>query len=290
MAFFIRKPMRKRILTGLRQIEEKENIRIIYACESGSRAWGFDSENSDYDVRFFFVRSQKYYNTIFPINYADLTLDIGHSETIKSMVQEDLDYVGHDVRKALYLISKGNPDVISWLYSPVKYLESVHSHKIQAQAEKFFNTQTGIYHYIHMANHNFTQYILNRGSQEVLLKKYLYVIRPIVCCYFIEKFLQAPLATFTKCLESVRQDIVKLGYADAIPEIYNLIKTKKSGTELGYGKSNSILNRFCSNSIEYFLNLRKIIPTDGKWTELDELFNETIITQGGPHGSYLFPC
>lgn len=278
--------MKGRIVEGLQQIETTENIKIVYSCESGSRAWGFDSADSDYDVRFFFVRPQVDYNSVFPVNYANLTLDRHHSKLIGALVREDLDYAGHDVKKALYLMSKGNPDIISWLYSPVQYLETPISEAMRAQAEKFFNTQAGIYHYAHMASKNFGQYIDNRGDQQVRLKKYLYVIRPLVCCYYINEYLKAPPMIFDDCLAAVESYI----HQDFREAIHDVIARKKAGEEFGWGNRNPILDRFCSTSIDYFMTLNRVTPTNGKWTELDELFNNIIFTQGGPHGSYLSPC
>lgn len=276
-----------KILDGLKQIEEREDIIILYACESGSRAWGFDSKDSDYDVRFFYVRSQEKYNTVFPTNYATLTLDDNHSDIIKELKTKDLDYVGHDIKKALYLISKGNPDVISWLYSPIEYLTSKTSIAVKEQAERFFNTQAGLYHYAHMASKNFSQYIVNRKDQPVKLKKYLYVIRPLICCIYIDNYSKPPISKFDECLKAIESEISD---PDAIYAIKHLIEIKKSGNEMGYGTAIPILNDFCSYYIDIYMNKKKIIPTTGQWTELDELFHKIILTQGGTHGSYLSPC
>jgi len=282
--------MQNKILENLINIEKRENIKILYACESGSRVWGFNSADSDYDIRFFYVRPQEVYNTVYPVNYADLTLDKNHSKVIADFICEDLDYVGHDVQKALYLISKGNPDIISWLYSPIQYLITDWSIAMGEQAEKFFNTQAGIYHYAHMASRNFSQYISNKGNAPVKLKKYLYVIRPLICCMYIRTYLKAPEMVFESCLNSVQTNLWNQNNNEILHEIRNLIATKKSGDEMGYGKRNPILDKFCEYYIHEFMNNKVITPTNGKWTELDTLFNKIIFTQGGTHGSYLSPC
>ena len=49
------------VLMKIREIEEKENIRVLHVIESGSRAWGFASPDSDYDVRFVYVRNKNFY-------------------------------------------------------------------------------------------------------------------------------------------------------------------------------------------------------------------------------------
>ena len=53
--------MKDIILRELKKIEEQENVKIIMAIESGSRAWGFASPDSDYDVRFIYVRKEEDY-------------------------------------------------------------------------------------------------------------------------------------------------------------------------------------------------------------------------------------
>ena len=282
--------MLDKIIDSLRKIEKQEDIIIIYACESGSRAWGFDSRDSDYDVRFFYVRPQEIYNTIYPSNYANYTLDRNHSQFIKSIVTDDLDFVGHDVKKALYMVSKGNPDIISWLYSPIQYLETHISIMIRLHAERFFNTKAGIYHYQHMAAGNFNQYIKNREDQPVKIKKYLYVLRPLICCYYIETFLKAPPMRFDECLKYTYNRITEIGFNNVIEEIKNLINKKKNGEELGQGDRNKIIDMFCEFSISYFSKIDIEIKKIGEWTELDKLFNYIIQTQGGKHGTYLLPC
>lgn len=258
----------------LKTIEEHHNVRIIYAAESGSRAWGFNSKDSDYDIRFFYVSTQEYYNTIYPINYSKFTLDKNSSKVISNINDDTLDFVGHDVKKALYLISKGNPDIISWLYSPHIYFAGKDSLLILDRAQKFFSTQAGIYHFVHMASKNFNQYILNKKTPK--LKKYLYVIRPLICCYYIEYRSMPPTTDFIRCLDFMNEILIEKGYSDVLLEIYKLIDSKITGDELSEGEANPILNKFCINSIEYFKNLKHTTPIRGKYLELDALFNKLI--------------
>lgn len=102
--------MRKIIETKLKEIEKKENVRIIYAVESGSRAWGFASPDSDYDVRFIYVRPKDYYLRL------DKTKDV-----IEWQLDETFDINGWDLQKALRLLHGSNPTLFEWNNSSTQY-------------------------------------------------------------------------------------------------------------------------------------------------------------------------
>jgi predicted nucleotidyltransferase len=102
--------MREKIHAYLRDIETREEIRILYACESGSRAWGFPSIDSDYDVRFIYLHPRDWY----------LSIDLQQKrDVIECSVDHHLDINGWDLRKALQLLRKGNPPLMEWLGSPI---------------------------------------------------------------------------------------------------------------------------------------------------------------------------
>jgi len=102
--------MISRIEQELSEIEIKYSVKIIYACESGSRAWGFASENSDYDVRFIYAHTKDWYLTI------DEKRDV-----IEIPIDGDLDINGWDIRKSLMLLRKSNSPLLEWISSPNKY-------------------------------------------------------------------------------------------------------------------------------------------------------------------------
>ena len=104
--------MKDKIVAALNTIAEKEDIIIHYACESGSRAWGFPSKDSDYDVRFIYTRKKDWY----------LQVDEGR-DVIEEPISELLDINGWDLKKALKLLRKSNPPLLEWLYSPIIYIE-----------------------------------------------------------------------------------------------------------------------------------------------------------------------
>jgi predicted nucleotidyltransferase len=102
--------MRATILDCLRGVEAEHGVHILYACESGSRGWGFASPDSDYDVRFVYVHRLDWY----------LTVDPGR-DVIEKPISGELDVSGWDLRKALKLLHGSNPVLHEWLRSPIVY-------------------------------------------------------------------------------------------------------------------------------------------------------------------------
>jgi len=104
--------MEKQIRKELIKIEEKKNIRILYAVESGSRAWGFASTDSDWDVRFLYIHDQDWY----------LSID-DKEDNYEKILPNNIDLSGWELRKTLKLFRKSNPPLLEWLRSPIIYLE-----------------------------------------------------------------------------------------------------------------------------------------------------------------------
>ena len=132
--------MKTEIIGKLRNIEDENDVTILYACESGSRAWGFDNVDSDYDVRFIY-KSNDFHE------YVTLS---DTSDVIECM-DGKLDVVGWDIKKAFKLHYSGNPNLREWLISPVKYVDW--DYDIFDGLEEF-DTAKLKYHYTSIANNN----------------------------------------------------------------------------------------------------------------------------------------
>lgn len=159
----------------LRQIEADESVRILYACESGSRAWGFASPDSDYDVRFIYVRPKEWY----------LSIDVeNRRDVIEPKNEGILDLSGWDLRKTLQLLRKSNPPLLEWLRSPIIYLEipPIVS-ELRRLAAEYYSPAACHYHYRSMARNNYRDYTQH---DEVPLKKYFYILRPLLAMQWIE--------------------------------------------------------------------------------------------------------
>jgi len=166
--------MRPRISTALTQLEATHGIRILYACESGSRAWGFPSPDSDYDVRFIYCHPAEWY----------LTLDEG-PDTLNFPVDDELDLAGWELRKALRLLRGSNASVFEWLQSPVVYHEALDFRaRLAPLLPAAFNLKAGLHHYLGQ---------LRRGVEEdltpndVRLKRLFYALRSALAARWIRE-------------------------------------------------------------------------------------------------------
>ncbi len=158
--------MRKAIDAELAQIEADEDVRIVFAVESGSRAWGFPSPDSDYDVRFIYARPVDWYLTIEP-----------GRDVIERPISDELDVSGWDIRKALGLLIKPNPVMLEWLSSPIHYRWSPDAcNRLTAFAETTAFGRSCLYHYLHLGERQ--QRVYAEGKSTVNLKKYFYMVRP----------------------------------------------------------------------------------------------------------------
>lgn len=163
----------ERILSELRDIEAQEDVRILFAVESGSRAWGFPSPDSDYDVRFVYVRAMDWYLSIRP-----------GRDVIERPLEGELDVNGWDIRKALDLLLKPNPVLLEWLSSPIRYRwNDAICGDLISLAGKVAHGQACLHHYLNLASRQWAAYI--DGKDEVNLKKYFYAVRPAMALRWI---------------------------------------------------------------------------------------------------------
>jgi len=205
--------MTSEIITQLKTIQEQEQVRILYAVESGSRAWGFASRNSDYDVRFIYIHQSDWYLSI-----------RDRRDVIERPISNDLDISGWDIRKALGLFAKSNPPLLEWLGSPIVYLDRFgFADQLRCLLQKSFSPQRCMHHYLHMARGNYREYL---KGEMVRLKKYLYVLRPILACIWLEKHGTMPPTEFSR----LRQDAsLSITLDKTVDE---LLQKKMAGDEL----------------------------------------------------------
>jgi hypothetical protein len=141
----------------LGKIEQAHNCEILLAVESGSRAWGFPSPDSDNDVRFFFRRPLKSYLAIDP-----------ERDVIETPMDGDWDVNGWDITKALRLMVKGNATVGEWLNSPLIYREnekSDFSYRLRDLLAVHADPRLSARHYYGLANSCFKGEIANRPDR-----------------------------------------------------------------------------------------------------------------------------
>jgi len=222
----IEKRIAKDIQQRLAAAEIEHDVKIIYACESGSRAWGFASPDSDYDVRFIYAHKPEWY----------LSFDVERRrDVIEYPIVDDIDIGGWDIKKALYLFTRTNGALLEWITSPIVYRESGHfAERLRKFAPEAHNDLALRYHYSHMARGNAGDHL---SKDQVKLKKYFYILRPLLAIRYIEQGLGLPPVRFQKLVEAVAPQDLKLTIA-------NLIELKKITPELGTGDAISELNDF----------------------------------------------
>ncbi len=164
--------MKKRILETLERIEWEHSVDILYACESGSRAWDFVSPNSDYDVRFIYVHPVEHY------------LSVGkHRDVIENPIIDELDVNGWDLRKALGLMRGSNPSLLEWLHSPLVYrADAWFTEAIRQLAISSLDRRALFHHYSSMAGNDWRKILV---ADEAPLKRYFYVIRTALCALWV---------------------------------------------------------------------------------------------------------
>lgn len=251
--------MKTEIQKELIKLEQELNIKVLYAIESGSRAWGFASKDSDWDVRFIYVHKPEWY----------LGID-DKKDSLERMLPKDLDLSGWELRKTLKLFRKSNPPLLEWLRSPLLYLQQFSTaQKMQRLSQEYFNPKSCTYHYLHMAKGNFKEYL---KTDKVKVKKYFYVLRPLLACLWIEKYnTMAPMEFDTMLQDLITNKNLKI-------EIEQLLERKKAGDELDLEPRNEILNIFIENKINYFQE--KVATYNTHHTpdseKLNILFRETL--------------
>lgn len=185
---------RAAVLAALEGIERDHDVRIVFACESGSRGWGFSSPDSDYDARFVYVHKRDWYLSV--------NERTGPGEPQRDVIElpidDELDVSGWDLRKALRLLSKSNPTLSEWLRSPIMYRQDAPLvAALRELVDQHYSPVASWHHYHRMARSNFRGYL--RGER-VRTKKYLYVLRPVLACLWIEQSTQPPPMAFEDLL------------------------------------------------------------------------------------------
>lgn len=172
---------RASIGASLDAIERDRGVRILLAVESGSRAWGFPSQDSDYDVRFLYVRPLAAYLSVAP-----------QRDVIERPLAGALDIGGWDLRKALQLLVSSNAIVLEWLGSPVRYREAgdAAAHML-ALATATCDLEALAYHYDRLARRSFDE--IATATDPVRIKAYCYALRPALALSWIRRGAVPPM-------------------------------------------------------------------------------------------------
>jgi predicted nucleotidyltransferase len=219
------------IIDKLLSIEADEKVKILYACESGSRAWGFASPDSDYDVRFIYARPVGEYLSIKE-----------RRDVIEVPVNEVLDISGWDIRKALQLMLKSNAPLYEWLQSPIVYMESGGlKEEMVRLAATYFSNRAGCHHYLSMARNTFENEL---QTEMVKIKKYFYALRPLLSALWIIERGSMPPMTFEQLRTLVREE-------EWNTVIDDLLEKKKMADEKGMIEPVLLLQEWIQSTLAY---------------------------------------
>ncbi|MCR5356215.1 MAG: nucleotidyltransferase domain-containing protein [Lachnospiraceae bacterium] len=241
----------------LNEIEQKEGVRILHAVESGSRAWGFASPDSDYDVRFVYVRPAEDY----------LRLDEPR-DVIEWQLDDVLDINGWDLKKALRQFARGNATLFEWSGSPIAYRTTDDWKKIRETSKQYFSEKSAVYHYYGTANNTFMEFL---QGERVRYKKYFYALRPLLAAKYIEEYHEAPPVLFDDLLKMDIESDLRKG-------IEELLEIKKKTTEKEENPQIPVIRSFIETEIGKQKEIANNLADDHNkdWTPLNSVFAEVI--------------
>ena len=245
--------MEKLIVSKLHEIEQMEKVRILLAVESGSRAWGFASPDSDYDVRFIYIRDKEDYLRLNTMR-----------DVIELPIDEVLDINGWDLQKTLRLLYKSNPTLFEWFSSPIVYMESDFADLFRRVMNDYFSSKRSLYHYISMAEGNYREYL--KGGM-VKAKKYFYVLRPVLACRWVLEKQTPPPMLFSELMKEELPEVL-------MSDINRLLELKMKSPEIKMIPRIDRINAYLDESIA---DIKSIVQSmeDTKnpgWMELNKIF------------------
>lgn len=249
--------IREGIEARLADIERRFGVEIFYACESGSRAWDFASEDSDYDVRFLYAHPRNWYLSL-----------TEQRDVIETPIEGVYDVNGWDLRKALRLAAKGNPVLFEWLSSPIHYIRRPLFDGFRAAALEVFDPQKAYLHYFSMAESQRRAYL---AGETVRQKKYFYVVRPLLAClYLLETRTAVPMRFF---------DLV-----DAVPvpppvreTLEALLRAKRQASESAQSSRLPVLDAWIDETIAKLEPQRPQAGPTLDASVLDEFFRSAVV-------------
>ncbi len=229
------------ILNKLYEAEESNNVTIIFAIESGSRGWGFESPDSDYDCRFVYVNKKDCYLSI-----------MDKKDIIEYEVDEVFDVSGWDLKKFITLLTKSNVACLEWLSSDVVYIKNEKlANELQKIADEYFNPVAVIHHYLSMAKKKYES--LAEGKSNI--KTYFYILRPLACVRYIYEHKKMPNMNYFENLDKIQID------KEVLDEINKLYKLKISVDEKYKINKNDIIFDYFTKELNFFEQEIKTLNT-----------------------------
>lgn len=249
--------MKPTILEKITQLEQAHDIRILLACESGSRAWGFPSPDSDYDVRFIYVHRRDWYLSI-----------VEKADVVELPVNAVLDINGWDLRKALRLTAKSNAVIFEWMQSPVLYRSNdFFLSQFRRIAPDYFSPIAAMHHYLSMAKKKYEECT---AGNDVKLKHYMYCLRAVLSAKWIAHHKNVPPME----LQPLLAEMPDASLRGTVNELVRLKAEKDEGYRHPREK---VLDEFLAAGIASCDTVSATLPAKKASSEsLDVLFREIL--------------
>lgn len=247
----------------LTEIEREQGVRIFYAAESGSRAWGFASPDSDYDIRFLYGHPQKSYLGV-----------VASDETINLPIEDDLDPEGWDIKKAARLLAKSNGALIEWLHSPITYrVDQTFLKDWRAAARAMMSVRDLAGHYRGLAKQ---MWFGKLAGEDARAKDYLYALRAVFSAeYVLQHQVPAPVA-----FEDVRTELPDMISPQLQSSLESLLNYKSASGEKERMERVPVLDDYIASTIERLNRQLESLPRESPKTELaDELFRRSVCSR-----------
>lgn len=251
--------IRREIDAKLAEIAATHDVRVVFAVESGSRAWGFPSPDSDYDARFVYVHKPDWYLSLRP-----------GRDVIELPISGDLDVSGWDLRKALNLLLKPNPVMLEWLSSPIRYAwNAAWCDRLVAVAKETTHGPACLYHYLHLGDGQWSRHVVDK--LEVNYKKYFYVLRPALAIRWIRLgHAGPPPMNLHDLVDGIDLD------PETTSEIARLLELKRQAREIGTGPRNALLDRLIESEFEFARNAPVTAEPSDLRSRADALFRDIV--------------
>ena len=251
--------MKEQIKKHLTQIEQEKEIKILLACETGSRAWGFPSPDSDYDIRMIYVHPTDWYLSL-----------TEKKDTIERMLEDnELDITGWDLRKTLRLLWKSNPPLLERIQSPILYQhDEAFTREINGLAKNCYSRIATMHHYLSMARKCNEEVV---SEEKFKLKKFFYALRTATVCKWILEKKEIPPIEFAKLLDGLA---IEQHLADRIKE---LIALKATVGEAYLHQGEADLLNFIQDCIAAAEENAQGLPSArGEKGDVDRFFRKTL--------------
>jgi len=241
----------KDIINILTEIEQKKKVKILYACETGSRAWGFPSPDSDYDVRFIYMHERDWY------------LSLSQRKDTAEHIDGEMDITGWDLKKCLVLLKKSNAPLIERFQSPITYhADNTFKNEFKELINEYYSPTAVFYHHYSLAQKFWEEL---KAKEEIKLKSYFYLIRSLLSCHWIVKD--------KSVLPMDIEGLMVLINTEQRDEIRELIKLKTGVDEKYLHKRNESLNDWIKGLFEFLASSKDNLGVSkGDNSKLNDFF------------------